>query len=66
MRTTLSPRWAANELERLVVYLTADDLEQLVWDGALEQSYPLGHTVRIEVFAGDSPQEGEEPNGGRG
>jgi hypothetical protein len=51
MRLTLSPRRAASSLERLVVWLNADDVTKLVYDGSLETTFTVngGPTVRLTL-----------------
>jgi hypothetical protein len=52
MRLTLSPRKAASTLERLVVWLDADDVTRLVYDGSLEANFLKangGPTVKLTL-----------------
>jgi hypothetical protein len=51
MRLTLSPRRAASSLERVVIWLDADDVTRLVYDGSLETKFTIngGPTVRLTL-----------------
>jgi hypothetical protein len=57
MRLTLSPRRAASSLERLVVWLDADDVTKLVYDGSLETKFTVngGPTVRLTLEVPKKP-----------
>lgn len=50
MKLTLAPRKAASTLERVVVWLTPEDIDSLLWDGDLEKTFREGGpTVRVTV-----------------